>query len=512
MKSSLALRQLSGVFSAEVGYSLLGLISSSLSARLLGPEQRGVVVVAMLVATLVGSFVNIGLPHALNYNLSRSQDRSAGLREALAVCFWTMPAVILTAILATVGTYLYSRKISPTVPSPMFITSVTTLCVGNLLSAVLLRLLIGLHDFRWRNVVYIAPYVGIVFALIFYWAARMPLTPLTLIWAHSIATGAAIIVGSIHLIRTYRPKPPFRTPDHWKREYLGYGLKVHIAGIVMFLNVRLDALIVNGLIGSTSVGLYSAGVTIAELVLFVPTVVNYVFFPRVTAIEDKYRDKMTILTLGMTLYVVVLGSILLTLLLPFIVLALYGRAFMDAVAPAYWLMPGMVPMTVFRVLSHAVSGHGRPEYATYAATVGLVATVALDLLLIPHFGIVGAAVASSVAYTGAAIAILVIFLRTRNIRFDALLRGLITDPIVWIQDRYGDYLRRSIVSPTDQAVGQGAPIMDYRLLRNPAKRDNSGDAALAQVAAPDGRPHEDPLAGAFADKRHDDLAIGDAEG
>ena len=50
-----------------------------------------------------------------------------------------------------------------------------------------------------------------------------------------------------------------------------------------------------------------------------------------------------------------------------------------------------------------------------ASFVGLVVTLALDLLLIPRFGFRGAAVASSIAYTGAMLVDLVWVVRNSTI-------------------------------------------------------------------------------------------------
>jgi O-antigen/teichoic acid export membrane protein len=90
--------------------------------------------------------------------------------------------------------------------------------------------------------------------------------------------------------------------------------------------------------------------------------------------------------------------------LPFAVLAgpviglLYGSRFDSAVPPAQVLVAGMVLGGASGVASGWLYARGRPGVNSAALGGGVALTVALDLLLIPPFGIMGAAVASTVTY------------------------------------------------------------------------------------------------------------------
>ena len=65
-------------------------------------------------------------------------------------------------------------------------------------------------------------------------------------------------------------------------------------------------------------------------------------------------------------------------------------------------------------------GIGRPEFNTYTALAGLVVTIIGDLLMIPPYGLVGAAVVSSIAYTVKAVTFTVIFVVTSGVSFSQL--------------------------------------------------------------------------------------------
>jgi Na+-driven multidrug efflux pump len=68
-------------------------------------------------------------------------------------------------------------------------------------------------------------------------------------------------------------------------------------------------------------------------------------------------------------------------------------------------MVAMLPLTMVRLLASDLKGRGRAGLVSVSTAIGLGATVVLDLALVPPLGIVGAAVASLVAYTVTAVAL-----------------------------------------------------------------------------------------------------------
>jgi O-antigen/teichoic acid export membrane protein len=94
-----------------------------------------------------------------------------------------------------------------------------------------------------------------------------------------------------------------------------------------------------------------------------------------------------------------------TFLLPIV----YGPSFQSAVEPAHILLLGLAAEGVAGVITAFLYGIGRPGLNSIAMGSGVVVTVALDLLLIPRFGAVGAAVASSAAYVSSTMALVLLF-------------------------------------------------------------------------------------------------------
>ena len=77
---------------------------------------------------------------------------------------------------------------------------------------------------------------------------------------------------------------------------------------------------------------------------------------------------------------------------------LYGPAFLQSVDAFLWLMPGIVFLSVNTMLVNLFAAEGMLRVPITGALLGLLANVALNVALIRDHGIVGAAVASTVAY------------------------------------------------------------------------------------------------------------------
>jgi O-antigen/teichoic acid export membrane protein len=122
-------------------------------------------------------------------------------------------------------------------------------------------------------------------------------------------------------------------------------------------------------------------------------------------------------TLARAGWIPVAGAVPMALAAPVVLPLVYGDAFRDAVVPVWILLVGLAGGGVTGVLTAYLSGNGRPGLGSAAVGSGLVVTLALDLALIPPFGIVGAALASTVAYLTTA-AVLLLFFRAVTHRGD----------------------------------------------------------------------------------------------
>ncbi|MEO7478182.1 MAG: flippase [Lysobacteraceae bacterium] len=191
-----------------------------------------------------------------------------------------------------------------------------------------------------------------------------------------------------------------------------------MAGIAVFVYMRIDQFMIAAMLGPKQVGLYSAVVTLAEVPLVLPALLLRAALPvltRQSTIDPAQCDRTlgTLMRSGFYLHAVF--AIILSLFAVPIVVLLYGEPFREA-ATAFQLQVLAAPFVALGVLSSAwlvlrrCTGH-----ALRRTVIGAMTNIALNLLLIPRYGIAGAAAATLAAQVIATYAADAFYTQTRDL-------------------------------------------------------------------------------------------------
>src|SRR4029077_14423459 len=89
----------------------------------------------------------------------------------------------------------------------------------------------------------------------------------------------------------------------------------------------------------------------------------------------------------------------------------YGDRYAPAIRPMLLMLPGIIMISLYQILTRNFTSRNRQQVNIVAAGIALGVNVALNLILIPRYGISGAAVSTAVSYTLAALLLLFIFVR-----------------------------------------------------------------------------------------------------
>jgi len=186
------------------------------------------------------------------------------------------------------------------------------------------------------------------------------------------------------------------------RELLSFnGQNVVLVLLVMSL-YHVDVLMLRSMAGSQTTGWYKAALSLAEYVWAAPKALQMVLLHTSSTLwsEDR-RDEITNLATRIsryTLLLVLLLAIGLGSLADAVVPLYYGEDFAVAATPLLLLLPGVVGFAVARPLQAIGQGSGRLRTLILAGGVAAGINLALNALLIPRFGMYGAAVATSTSY------------------------------------------------------------------------------------------------------------------
>lgn len=374
------------------GASLVcGMATSVITARALGPAGRGVVALVVLTVGLVGWVVPLSAESGLMYYVSRRRA-SVGSALTAAVAMGAVTGAIGLLVVWGLSAALASSALRG-VPRSLLLLAGAGLAFGTF-TALTYAAILGAGWVRERTALCTAGAVlGLILTAVFVLGLRMGVTGAVLagLLVPIVMSGAVVIwLGR-------RVRMPRRVDLGLVRASVLFGLKMHPGLVAYWANLSLDRLIVNYFLGAYAVGLYGVAGSLGELMWQIPAAIAIALLPRAVG-SDSATGEAAARAARLATALVALGCAGTAAVAPLLVPALFGREFSPAVPALLMLLPGVIMFTPGKVLTAYLIAQGHQQAMSYASGAGLAVTLALDMLLIPRWGIVGAAAASTAAY------------------------------------------------------------------------------------------------------------------
>jgi O-antigen/teichoic acid export membrane protein len=383
----------------------LGFLIGVINARVLGPSGKGTVALAVLVPTFASQFLRFGVDVANVYFLgSKKHALQAILGNSLMV-------VVATNLVAVPLYIIFIPLISDTIAAgvkPSLLLLAGLLLPLNLLVGHLSPIFLGLQRVKKYNFIALWGKVTALFFIVVL-VAVLSLGVVGAIWATILASLLVVSWALKELSKDVSVKPTLN-PGLLK-ECISLGFRAYLGNVVQFFNYRLDIFVVNYFVGVANVGLYSTAVTGAELLWYIPQAVSTILFPRTAATGAEEAKLFTPKVCRNTFLITLIAALGLSIVSKPLILFIYGEAFAPSVIPLWLLMPGVVALSISKILTSDLAGRGLLQYGAYSSAISLVATITCDLFLIPKWGIAGAAVASSISYGIATLVVLFFYVR-----------------------------------------------------------------------------------------------------
>jgi len=182
--------------------------------------------------------------------------------------------------------------------------------------------------------------------------------------------------------------------------------------LIQFLSYKMDIWFVNYFHGKEQTGIYSLGVSLAQMVWILPAAIQAVLYAFISTHQDKKQqiEKTITTTKQIGIYALAAGvSGYLTAL--YLVPILFGEAFRESVHVIGILLLGVVPFCLSMAVSGYFAATGRVKINLHSAILGFIVCLLADILLIPDYGIIGASVASVISYLSTVLYLLILFYR-----------------------------------------------------------------------------------------------------
>lgn len=362
-------------------------------ARYLGPEQFGTLSYAASFAGLFSALAMLGLDGVVIRELVKDESRRD---ELLGTAFWL--------------------KVSGAIAT-LFLLSSVLLYTGGTSNEKLFVLIIAVSFlFQSTNVIdiYFQSKVQSKF-VVHAQVAQMMVSSITkvvlvllkapLVWFAIVMLADSAIL-SIFLIVTYtkwRKLSIYSWRFHWNtaKSLLKDSWPLILSGIAISIYMKIDQVMIRHMLNAEAMGNYAAAVKLSEAWYFVPLAITSSLFPAIIGAknisEEFYYKKLQHLYTIMVWSAVVI-AIPTTFCADTIIHLLFGEKYDQAAAVLTIHIWAGIFVFLGVANSKSLLAENLQKQKLYRTTIGAILNITLNSVLIPTFGILGAAYATIVAY------------------------------------------------------------------------------------------------------------------
>jgi len=400
-------------FGASLVLMPLSLANGVLIARTVGPVGKGALDLILATAGLLVMILGFSLAPGITYVVAKGKTdiRSLTARLLLVAGAQTVATLMILVLISNTS---YSDKFLPTGVGRWLLLGTTLYVLLELLTASWKAMLVGRQEIvRVNN----SEMLGRIlqFLLLFGIAATLASKggniSVAVLFAIAVTVSAFINLSLIFKLRNAFKE---HTGTNSFREAVGFAAPCYLANLAQFLNYRLDVFVVSFYSGYASVGRYTLAVGLGQLIWMLSNAAATVLLPKIAAAEHDDRAAHVMRVNRLALAASFAGAIALGIAGSQLIPLLYGEAFRSSIDALLWILPGIVAFSIVNVLAAFLAGIGKPRLNLIVSTISLAATISLDLVLIPRFDIVGAAIASSVSYIISATITVAFFVKETN--------------------------------------------------------------------------------------------------
>lgn len=342
------------------------IVSGSLSARLLGPTDRGLAALMALVPSVLSIAGSLGLASAVVYFVARSPAVTRGVLASIRHLLM-LRLISLTAFHVAITVAWVLPKLDQPDRAAAFIALAAV--PASFLIEYSVAILQGHQRFMAFTVVIVAPQLinsSAMTALYVSGSGGLILVVLA-------NTLAAVVTGIIAALLAYRyvHAVPYGEPAPPRLEILKFARKSYFGQVAPIESFRLDQLAVSAVLTPTVLGYYTVATAFTNLSRFLGNSMGFVLAPYIASLPEQRRKKSLLRGLLFTVVVCALVTFALVPTTERLVPLLFGDSFRPAIPLAKVLLVAGFFLGVRRAVLPGLQGLGHPEIGSYSELVAL---------------------------------------------------------------------------------------------------------------------------------------------
>lgn len=370
----------------------LGLLVGVWVARYLGPQQFGLLTFAVAYVALFAPIASLGIQAIVVRDIV-TNPKSAPLLLGTAATLQLASSAILFIIVQLTAPFVRSDDVL--IQQTIAAYSLSLLfTVGN----------IPLYLFEAKVQ---AKYGVIIISGVFLIASAakvaliLSAAPLMhFVWLLVIESLCTAIALLVFATRAFIPISSLKVSYEQARYLLRASWPLLLSTVSVVVYMKTDQLMLGQMLGDKSVGIYTAACKISELCYSLPTIIMASIFPTLLAIRQESARRYTELLQAILTSFVAAGLIIalvLTIFADFLIALFFGSEFADAAGVLRVHAWACIFVFIGVASGQWLVAEGLQKHAFIRTLVAAVVNIIGNVLLIPHFGPIGAAVATLIS-------------------------------------------------------------------------------------------------------------------
>lgn len=377
----------SWIVACRIAQALLGLVVGMIAARYLGPSNFGVINYAAAMVAFATPIMQLGLNNIMVQELVNNPDKEGAVLGTSIILNLCSAVACVVGIFITVCFLNAGEKV--------------TIIVCCLYSLILFFQAAEQFQY-WFQAKYLSKYVALTsffaYIVVSGYKIFLLITEMSVYWfAVANAFDLALIAVSYFVLyhRLGDQKLSFSYP--LAKKMLAKSHYYIISNLMFVLLVQTDRIMIKNIMDNASVGLYSASMVCAGILNFVFSAVIDSFRPMIFENKKKneliYRSNVSLLY-GIIFYMTFLESLLMTIFAPFLINLLYGADYAGSAVALQFVVWYVVFAYIGYIRGIWILAENKQKYLLSLNLICAVCNVVFNLLLIPIWGIVGAAIST----------------------------------------------------------------------------------------------------------------------
>lgn len=390
----------------RIGFSKIlmisfGLSTSILVARILGPDKNGIIAALLVYPAIFVSFGSLGVRQSTVYLLGKAVINEDKIKTSITQ-IW-----VITSLLSVISCIIL-LALTISISESFWLILLAVLPIPfNLYINYNSGLFLGKNDIAsFSKVNWIPSLVTFVLTIILVFILNFEIIGYLI----ALIAGPLLVSLLLFIRNDFFRFFSLQLDVEIIKKMVMLGLVYALGLLLVNLNLRIDVILINVLSNNFELGIYSKGNSLAEYILQIPLLMSTLIFSNSAISKDNFGFSVKVVKLlRLSVIVSIFVGGILYMFSDELVLVLLGQDYRSSAKVLQILLPGILFLSIFTVLSMDLAGKGKPWTSVKAMLPALFLNILLNLFLIPKYGAFGAAVSSTFSYFVASIVFLSLY-------------------------------------------------------------------------------------------------------